>query len=128
MKRLLLATSLVAALALAAGIGYAAIPDSQGKIHACMLKATGTIRLIDTSLSAQALRGHCTAVESEVTWSQQGPAGATGPCWLQVTSDSTAVQSPRRPCALREVSIQAGGGGRLEHAGMNLPWLWGIAA
>ena len=89
MKRFLLATSLVAALALAAGIGYAAIPDSQGKIHACMLKATGTIRLIDTSLGAQSLRGHCTAVETEVTWSQQGPVGATGPQGQQGPAGNT---------------------------------------
>jgi hypothetical protein len=65
-------------LAVGAGIGYAAIPDSQGTIHACMLNATGAIRLIDSSLTTQSLRSHCTDAETEVTWSQRGPQGPPG--------------------------------------------------
>ena len=69
----------VAAIAvIAAGVAYAAIPDSNGVIHACMLKSTGTIRLIDPSLSSKDLRGHCTALETQVSWSQQGPKGDPG--------------------------------------------------
>lgn len=79
MKRFLIATGLVVAVAVAAAVGYAAIPDSQGTIHACMLNATGAIRLIDHSLDTQTLRSHCTTAETEVTWSQRGPAGESGP-------------------------------------------------
>src|SRR5207248_5644801 len=41
---------IVAVLAVAGGIAYAAIPDSAGVYTACKLNATGTIRLIDPSL------------------------------------------------------------------------------
>ena len=86
------ALGVVAAIAGAVGIGYAAIPDNQGTIHACILDATGTIRLIDQSLAAKSLRSHCTALETEVAWSQQGPAGpvgAPGPQGPAGNSDST---------------------------------------
>ena len=36
----------------AAGIAYATIPDGNGVFTACKLSATGTIRLIDPSLTA----------------------------------------------------------------------------
>jgi hypothetical protein len=68
---------LAAVLAAAAGIGYAAIPDSNGTIHACMLNATGTVRLIDPSGNADDLRSHCTKLETEVKWNQQGQPGNT---------------------------------------------------
>jgi hypothetical protein len=87
-----IALGVAAVVAVAVGIAYAAIPDSQGTVHACMLNATGTIRLIDHSLPAQNLRSHCTALETEVTWSQQGPAGpagAPGPQGQAGNSDST---------------------------------------
>ncbi len=81
-----IALGVVVALAGAVGIGYAAIPDGQGTIHACMLSATGTVRLIDHSLGPKSLRSHCTDLETEVTWSQQGPAGPAG---TPGNSDST---------------------------------------
>ena len=68
----------LAALVAAGGMAYAAIPGSDGTIHACMLNAAGTVRLIDPSLNAQNLRSHCTSLETEVTWSQRGPAGPPG--------------------------------------------------
>jgi hypothetical protein len=66
-------------LALATGIAYATIPDS-GKVYtACMLKQVGTVRLIDTSLPASNPLSHCSsALETPVTWNQQGPAGPPG--------------------------------------------------
>ncbi|MGZ4380197.1 MAG: hypothetical protein ACXVZ2_02560 [Gaiellaceae bacterium] len=73
-----IAAGVAAIVVIAAGVAYAAIPDSNGVIHACMLKSTGTIRLIDPSLSSKDLRGHCTTLETEVSWSQQGPKGDPG--------------------------------------------------
>src|SRR5262245_60784356 len=67
--------TLVAALAafvVAGGIAYAAIPDSDGTYHACMLKGIGTIRIIDP-----AKQQRCTSLESEITFNQRGPAGAS---------------------------------------------------
>ena len=41
------------------------------------MQAPGTIRLIDTSLSSKELRGHCTALETKVSWNRPG-----GPDWM----------------------------------------------
>lgn len=84
-----IALGCIVMLAGAVGVGYAATPDSQGTIHACMRNVTGKIRLIDHSLNASSLRSHCTASETEVTWSQQGPSGAPGPQGSAGNSDST---------------------------------------
>jgi len=80
---------LAAVLAAAAGIGYAAIPDSDGTIHACMLNASGTVRLIDPSGSSNDLRSHCTKLETALKWNQQGPPGAPGAQGPPGNTDST---------------------------------------
>jgi hypothetical protein len=64
--------------AAAAGIAYAAIPDSQGVYTGCMLNKVGTVRLIDPSLPASNLMSHCTNVETKFTFNQQGQQGAPG--------------------------------------------------
>ena len=46
-------------------------------ITACKLNNVGTIRLIDPSRSG--LAGNCSNLETEISWNQKGPAGATGP-------------------------------------------------
>lgn len=63
----------VAALAVAGGIAYATIPDSNGVIHACYQKNQGALRVIDTD-KAQT----CSSSETAITWSQTGPPGAPG--------------------------------------------------
>lgn len=68
----------VASLVAAGGIAYAAIPDSGGVYTACRLNATGTIRLIDPSLPASNLLGHCSSLETQITWNQKGQPGAAG--------------------------------------------------
>ena len=67
-----------AALATTAGVAFATIPDSGGVYSACMLKTTGTIRLIDPSLPSSNLRSRCTSLETPISWSQQGPKGDPG--------------------------------------------------
>ena len=69
--RLLLATT--ALLALAAGMAYAAIPDSNGVVQACYQKVNGQLRVIDTSKG-----GNCNASENALSWNQTGPPGAKG--------------------------------------------------
>ena len=79
-----LAVLVAAGLAVAAGVAYATIPSSGGVYTACMLKATGTIRLIDSSLPASNPRSHCITSsipalsEVQVSWSETGPQGAQG--------------------------------------------------
>ncbi len=63
----------VAALALAGSFAYASIPDSDGTIHACLLKSLEQVRIIDPS------EQQCRPNETPISWSQTGPTGATGP-------------------------------------------------
>src|SRR6185312_8602849 len=74
-RRALLAAVL---LAVAAGIAYAAIPDSGGTYTACMLNKVGTVRLIDPSLAASNLMSHCTSAETRFTFNQRGQQGLPG--------------------------------------------------
>jgi hypothetical protein len=74
-----LAAAAIAVVALAgAGIAYATIPGAGAVYTACMLKNVGTVRLIDPSLPASNLMSHCTSVEAQMTWNQQGQPGAPG--------------------------------------------------
>jgi Gp5 C-terminal repeat (3 copies) len=68
----------VALLAMAGGIAYATIPGSSNVYTACMLKNVGTMRLIDPSLPSSNLMSHCTTLETQVSWNQQGQNGAAG--------------------------------------------------
>src|SRR3954447_25997794 len=63
-------------VAVSGGIAFASIPDSDGTIHACLLKDVGTVRVIDTAKSG--LKGKCSNLETEITWNQKGQAGAKG--------------------------------------------------
>lgn len=62
----------------AAGIAYAAIPDSGGAYTGCMLNKVGTVRLIDPSLPASNPMSHCTSLETKFTFNQRGQQGAAG--------------------------------------------------
>jgi|tagenome__1003787_1003787.scaffolds.fasta_scaffold20940939_4 hypothetical protein len=68
----------VAMLAAAGGIAYATIPDAGNVYTGCMLKNVGTVRLIDSSLPSSNLMSHCTALETQISWNQQGQKGDAG--------------------------------------------------
>jgi Collagen triple helix repeat (20 copies) len=76
-RRIVVASVIV--LGAAAGVAYATIPAANNVYTACMLKNIGTVRLIDPSLPKSNLMSHCTALETQVTWNQQGQAGPPGP-------------------------------------------------
>ena len=61
--RVILATAAIGLIA--GGVAYATIPDGHGVFTGCLLKETGTIRLIDTSLGNSNLLGHCTRLETQ---------------------------------------------------------------
>jgi hypothetical protein len=70
LRLLLLATAISA---IAAGVSYAAIPNSQtGTINGCFEKRTGFLRVID----AQAGKTCFTQYETPISWSQQGLPGS----------------------------------------------------
>jgi hypothetical protein len=58
----------VAIMAAAIGIAQAAIPDSNGVIHACY-KSNGAIRVVNSA-------ANCKANETALTWNQTGPGRA----------------------------------------------------
>jgi hypothetical protein len=64
----------IAVLAVAAGVAYAAIPDSGGVIHGCYNRSNGQLRVIDPGAGES-----CKTPESVLDWNQTGPAGAAGP-------------------------------------------------
>jgi hypothetical protein len=85
MKTLIVRPSRAAAVvavvfATAGGIAYATVPDSVGVFNACMLKATGTIRLVDPSAPAGSLLSHpCSAtLETPISFNQRGQQGPAG--------------------------------------------------
>jgi hypothetical protein len=53
------------------GVAFAAIPDSNGTIHACYQKNSGNLRVVDSSHD-------CRPSERALSWNQRGPQGATG--------------------------------------------------
>jgi len=79
-RRRALKIALPAALALGAGtaVAIAAIPASDGTIHACYSTtapsgtATGAVRIVDEGQT-------CATSEQTLTWSQTGPTGPSGP-------------------------------------------------
>jgi hypothetical protein len=76
---------------LANGIASATIPDAgTGMYHACMLKATGTLRMIDPSRPHTDLRSRCTQYETEITWGQSSQQGAPGKDGTSVTAIAVA--------------------------------------
>jgi hypothetical protein len=66
--RVLAAAALI--VLVGAGIAYATIPDSGGKIHACYKTSGGALRVIDS--------GSCLSSEAPLTWGQTGPQGQQG--------------------------------------------------
>ena len=80
-----------AAVMLGASIALATIPDSSGVIHGCYTKSTGTIRVIDNSVT------NCKSGETSLQWNvqgRQGPQGlpgAQGPAGAQGTPGATGA-------------------------------------
>ncbi len=99
-KRFLIPALVVAAVvALAAGVGSAAIPDANGTFHACVWTSTarstgqvGKVRIIDLSKGQR-----CSASEAGITWNRtgvQGPQGSQGPQGGSGPSGPQGAQGP----------------------------------
>lgn len=91
-RRRLVVLAAVALAALGAGIGFAAVPDSSGVVHACFAKRDGALRVIDTDAG-----GACnTSKETPLDWNRTGPQGATG---AQGASGPQGATGPAGPGA-----------------------------
>jgi type VI secretion system secreted protein Hcp len=74
-----LALPAVVVLGAGTAVAIAAIPSSDGVIHACQVTTgptPGQLRVIDVEASPPQA---CVAGEATLTWNQQGPAGPPGP-------------------------------------------------
>jgi hypothetical protein len=90
----------VAMFAAVGGVALATSSDGGKVVTACMLKNVGTLRLIDPAQSASSLMSHCTALETQITWNQQGPAGAVGATGPAGPQGATGPQGPAGPPGL----------------------------
>jgi Collagen triple helix repeat (20 copies) len=66
----------VGTLVPAAGVAYAAVPGSDGTIHACYDEVSGQLRIFDPETNSPK---SCGGKEIEIAWAQQGLPGAEGP-------------------------------------------------
>lgn len=119
-----LAAAAIAVVALAgAGIAYATIPGAGTVYTACMVKNVGTVRLIDPSLPASNLMSHCTSLETQVTWNQQGQPGTPGspgsPGAPGAPGQSVVMGDAAANCANGGVSLTVGADTRYVCNGAN---------
>jgi hypothetical protein len=110
--RVRITLGVVTAGAISAGIGFATIPDTGGTIHGCYTKSTGTIRVIDDSVT------NCKSGETQLTWNvtgprgAQGPAGPQGPAGLQGPAGATGATGPAGPAGVSRADfVRVGPGG-----------------
>jgi hypothetical protein len=75
MRKPIAVAAAAAAVFLAAGVAYAAIPDGNGVIHGCYLKTNGRLRVIDTDNNTKPCESK---KEIPLSWSQSGPQGPPG--------------------------------------------------
>ena len=79
-----------------ATVAYAAIPDSgTGLYHACMVKTTGAIRMIDRLSRRRRSGSHCVSGEVAITWNKVGQAGPSGPPGPRGLSGPSGPSGPR---------------------------------
>jgi hypothetical protein len=84
-----LAVGIAIGLVLAgAAVATAAIPDSNGVIHACRDLRTGALRVIDSEAGQS-----CTNKEAALTWNQAGPQGPPGLSGYEVVVHDEAIPS-----------------------------------
>jgi hypothetical protein len=112
-SRYWIAFGAAAMLAIAAGVGYAAIPDSQGVIHACYDRTKGDLRVTDTH---NPRLGACVAgKETALDWNQQGPPGPAGPGQvghgIREFTTSGTLTVPEGVTSVFVEALGAGGGG-----------------
>lgn len=98
MKRYVFMAAAIA-VAVGAGVAYAAVPDGSGVIHACYRTngehgsgEFGKLRVIDPT------RGqHCKGNEAALSWNHTGPQGAPGPQGASGPSGPVGATGPSGP-------------------------------
>jgi type VI secretion system secreted protein Hcp len=107
-RTLKIALPTAAALIAGGAVALAAIPSSDGTIHACYATAgspTGALRIVDEGVQ-------CATGETAISWNQQGPvgpAGPTGPAGPQGDSGSSGSGSTGSNGSTGTVDTEGGG-------------------
>jgi hypothetical protein len=90
-SRVLVAALTASVGVIAAGVTYAAIPDSGGVIHGCY-NPNGAQAPNGTTLNIlDSAEASCKNNQTEITWNQTGPPGSAGSDGVSVTSTSLAA-------------------------------------
>src|SRR5687767_15627841 len=79
------------AVAVAAGVAGATIPDDGGVIHACYAKSGGTVRVIDSGVTG------CSGKETALNWNVKGAKGDMGPAGPAGADGKTGPEGPAGP-------------------------------
>jgi len=96
-----LIVAVVIILALGVGTVYAAIPNSNGKYHACYVKDTGVVKLINYPKVDTCPKG-----EKLISWNAKGPAGPQGAQGPAGPADWNAI--PNKPAGFADGVDDAG--------------------
>jgi hypothetical protein len=88
-------TALLAAMAvaLAGGLAYAAVPDSNGTIHGCYQSGSGALRVVDADVG-----GKCKPNEKPLDWNAGG--GGSNTLFANVAADGTLVSGNATSAAI----------------------------
>jgi hypothetical protein len=82
--------ALLVVLALGAGTVSAAIPNGNGTYHACFVKSTGAVKLINYPKVST-----CPAGEKLISWNAKGPQGPAGPQGLTGADGPQGLRGPQ---------------------------------
>ena len=88
-RKIVVVGAVVSAMAISAGVAFA-IPDESGAIQGCYQKNNGQLRVVNGAAD-------CRPSELPLSWSQTGPAGATGAAGPAGPTGSTGPQGPSGP-------------------------------
>ena len=86
----LIATGVVAAVALGTGLAFGAIPGAGGVIQGCYKANNGQLRLVDSA-------SDCRPSELSISWNQQGIQGPPGPPGPKGDKGDPGIQGPPGP-------------------------------
>jgi hypothetical protein len=96
------AVAIAAVIVAVGGVAFATIPDSNGTIHACYQKNSGSLRVVES--------GGCRPNETPLNWNQQGPPGGSGDMTAYAYIQTNGTLDPSRTKNVGMVESDQSGG------------------
>jgi hypothetical protein len=138
-RKLIAIAALAVTVAALGGVGYAAIPGSNGAISACK-DSKGTLKVIDAEAGQT-----CGPNQQPLGWNQQGPQGPAGPQgslgisgwelidWSTISLETPSVKIARAECPAGKKPLGGGGSAAsssvvpyMSHPSGNSGWYFGV--